>query len=68
MPSLTNNAVVRYFREAKEELQKVTWPSREATLRYTVAVVIFCAVLAVYFGLLDWLLNKGLEALVSLTS
>lgn len=68
MPSITNNAAVRYLREAKEELTKVTWPSKEETLRYTVATVIFSAVLAAYFGLLDWLLNKLLAAIVSLVA
>lgn len=68
MPSLTNNAVVKYFREAKEELQKVTWPSKEQTIRYSLAVLAMCVVVAAYFGLLDWLLTKGLEALVSLVA
>lgn len=68
MPSLTNNAVVTYFREAKEELKKVTWPTKQEVMRYTIAVIVMCAALAVYFGLLDWLLTKGLEALVGITS
>lgn len=68
MSALTNNAVIKYFRDAKEELKKVTWPSRQETLRFTIAVVVMSAALAVYFGLLDWLLTKGLEALVAVTS
>lgn len=68
MPSLTNNTVIKYFRDAKEELKKVTWPTKEETVRYTIAVIAMCAALAVYFGLLDWLLTKGLEALVGITS
>lgn len=68
MPSLTNNAVVKYFRDAKEELKKVTWPTKEETVRYTIAVIVMSAVLAAYFGLLDWLLTKALGALVGLTA
>lgn len=68
MASVTNNAVVNYFRTSYQELKKVTWPSRANTIRYTVAVIVMCAVVAAYFGLLDWLLTKGLEALVSVTS
>lgn len=68
MPSLTQNAMVRYFREAKEELAKVTWPTKQETLRYSLIVIAMCVGVAAYFGLLDWLLTKGLEALVSVTS
>ncbi len=68
MNALANNMVTRYFREAYEELKKVTWPSRDEVIRYTIAVVIMGVVLGVYFGLADWALSKGLEALVSFTS
>ena len=68
MNALTNNAATRYFREAYEELKKVTWPSREDVLRYSIAVIAMGVVLGVYFGVVDWLLSKGLEALVNFTS
>ncbi len=68
MATLTNNAVVNYFRTSYEELRKVTWPSRADTIRYTIAVIVMCVAVAAYFGLLDWLLNMGLAALVAATS
>lgn len=68
MKALVNNPVTRYFREAYEELKKVTWPSREEVIRYALAVVVMCVVVGVYFGLVDWLLSQGLAALVGLTS
>lgn len=68
MATLTNNAVVNYFRTSYEELRKVTWPSRTETIRYTLAVILMCVLVATYFGLLDWALSKGLAALVAVTS
>ncbi len=68
MATLANNAVVNYFRSSYEELKKVTWPSKAATVRYSIAVIVMCAVVAAYFGGIDWLLNKGLEALITVTS
>ncbi len=68
MSALTNNAAVRYFREAYEELKKVTWPSRQDTVRYSVAIMVMSVVLGAYFGLFDWLMTRGLAALVNLTS
>lgn len=66
--SLINNKVVKYFREAKQELEKVAWPTQEQTTRYSIIVVVFVLILAVYFGVLDYLLNLGLEGLIYLTS
>ncbi len=63
-----DNPVVNYFRTSYEELRKVTWPSREQTIRYAITTVILCAALAAYFGLLDFALSQGLKALVSVTS
>lgn len=68
MPSIANNPVVKYFREAKVELEKVAWPTKKDTLLYSGTVLVLCAAVAVYFGVLDWALNQGLEALVRLTS
>lgn len=68
MVAITNNVAVRYVREAYEELKKVAWPTKRETVLYSSAVMGLCLVLAVYFGLLDWALSKGLEALVALTA
>lgn len=68
MNIITNNPATRYFREAYEELKKVTWPSREDVLRYSIAVIAMGVVVGVYFGLVDWILSKGLAALVNFTS
>lgn len=62
--TILNNPVVRYFREAREELRKVTWPSRRDVLIYSGFVIAVCVIVAAYFGLLDFLLTKGLDALV----
>lgn len=55
-----------YFREVRDEMQKVTWPSKTQTFRYSVTVVIFCVVLGAFFAVLDLGLNAGLEQLLSL--
>ncbi len=68
MSKISNNIAVKYIRESKQELEKVTWPNQKETTRYSIMVIIISIVLAVYFGALDWLFNKGLEALISLSS
>ncbi len=68
MASLTNNIAVRYFREAYEELKKVSWPTKREAIMYSSIVTGMCLALAVYFGLIDWLLSQGLEELVRITT
>jgi preprotein translocase SecE subunit len=65
----TRNPVVwiyRYFRESKEELQKVTWPSRQDTIRYSTLVVVVVVGMGAFFAALDWALNLGFTELLKL--
>jgi preprotein translocase subunit SecE len=57
-----------YVNEAKEEMKKVTWPSRKETMKYSVIVIVLSLLIAGFFGGLDWILNQGLEWLISLTA
>ena len=48
----------KYFREVKQELKKVAWPSREELTTYTIVVFGVTTILTlVVFGL-DWAFNK----------
>jgi len=61
------NKLFSYLREAKEELEKVAWPTQKQTTRYTIVVIVISAIIALYFGIIDYLLNLGLEALLKLS-
>lgn len=52
---------VRFFKEAREELKKVTWPDRKTTTRYTVIVVIASLFVGVVIGGIDYLFTRILE-------
>jgi preprotein translocase subunit SecE len=60
--------LIRYFKESHEELRKVSWPNRKTASRYSIIVIVLCVVIALFFGGMDWLLNKGMEWLIALTS
>lgn len=53
--------VVRSFKDMYAELKKVTWPSRNELVNYTLVVLAFMAAMAVIIGLID----GGAAALVS---
>ncbi|MBI4128371.1 MAG: preprotein translocase subunit SecE [Parcubacteria group bacterium] len=50
--------VFAFFREVREELAKVTWPSQRDTTRATLVVIGLSLALALFLGLLDYLLNR----------
>lgn len=49
--------VIDFFKEVKEELVKVVWPSREQTIRYTVLVILVAVAVGLFLGGLDYLLT-----------
>lgn len=56
----------QYLRESKEELEKVTWPTRQQTLRYSLLVVAASIGMGLFFAGLDASLSLGFEKLVGL--
>lgn len=55
------SSIVNYLRSSKAELQKVTWPSRKDTIRYSALVLSVSVLVAVFFAALDY----GLGTLVT---
>lgn len=56
------NAFLDYFRTSKEELEKVSWPSKNDTIRYSTLIIVGSVAAALFFGALD----LGLGRLVQL--
>lgn len=48
---------ITFLKEVREELNKVAWPSREQTIRYTVLVIIVAVVVGLFLGGLDYVLT-----------
>jgi len=48
------------------ELKKVTWPTRNNTIRLTVIVVAISLIIGFYIGIIDSLLAIGLEFMTNL--
>ncbi len=46
--------IITYLKEARLELKKVSWPKRQETIRYTVAVIVMSLALAAFLGGLDF--------------
>ncbi len=64
LPSWIPRAPVRFLLEAYYELKRVRWPSREETIRLTVAVVAFSVVMGAFLGLVDFIFAQLFELLL----
>jgi len=58
------SSAINYFRSARSELEKVTWPSRNEVIRYSALVIVTCVVLAAFFAALDLGLSRGVTTLL----
>jgi preprotein translocase subunit SecE len=52
--------LVDYVKSSKAELLKVSWPSKQDTIRYSVLVIVASAIVAIFFAVLDIGLERGI--------
>jgi len=62
----SRNPIIRYFQETREELRKVTWPSREEAWRLTLIVLGVTVAFMIFLGSLDFLFQKLASLLLQL--
>jgi len=46
------------------EMRKVTWPTKKQTINYSLLVIGMSIFMALFFGILDYILNIGLEKII----
>lgn len=55
---------VKFLIETKEELQKVTWPSRTEVTKLTIIVLTLSLIVGIYIGGIDLIFTKLLETIL----
>lgn len=63
-PTEKKNGLVTYLKGAREELKKVTWPTRKETWKKSWIVIWFSIGFAVFLGLADYVFNQLVEVLI----
>jgi preprotein translocase subunit SecE len=53
-----------YFADVRQELQKVSWPTRQELYGSTVIVLVMCFILAIFVFGIDQLINRLLNMVV----
>lgn len=47
-----------FFIKSKQELKKVNWPTKKETIRYTIFVISFSLILAIFLAFFDFIFEN----------
>ncbi len=56
--------IKQFLKEVRQEVKKVTWPTKGETIRYSLMVVVASLVVAIYLGGLDYVVTGILERFI----
>lgn len=59
------NRLFTYFRDSKDELKRVVWPSRQETTKHTLLVIGISLGVAAFLGIMDYFFSYLLQRLIS---
>ncbi len=59
-----SNRIKTFLQDSRQELKRVNWPTRNETAKYTLFVIAFSVLVAVFLGILDFGFMQILENLV----
>ena len=57
-------AVSQFLKEVRQEVKKVTWPTKQETMRYSLMVIVASLIVAIYLGGVDYLVKVLLDYFV----
>jgi len=57
--------IINYLKEVVAEAKNVTWPTRQQTIYFTIAVLAISVIIAYYLGFLDFIFGQGLKFLLT---
>lgn len=55
------NKITQFLKEARAELMKVNWPTRQQTINYTLIVIGISIAVALFLGGLDYIFEQILN-------
>ena len=52
---------IQFFRQVKQEVKKVTWPTKKEVIQTSIMVLIIVAIAATFFFVVDQILGWGVQ-------
>lgn len=65
---MAKTSPAKFVREVRQEVAKVTWPTRKETTITTIMVFVMVALMATFFFLVDQVLSYGVRLVLGLGS
>jgi preprotein translocase subunit SecE len=59
---------LNFVQQVRVEASKIIWPTRRETVTTTVMVFIMATIVAIFFFLIDSIIGKGLELILTIGS
>ena len=53
-----------FFSDSFNELRRVTWPSREETIRLSIMVIVVASIIGTFLGIFDLLFSKLFDVIL----
>jgi preprotein translocase subunit SecE len=63
---MAKGSPAQFIREVRQELAKVTWPTRKETVATTLSVVAMSALAALFFFVVDQVIAFGVQLILGL--
>jgi len=64
--SMAKISPIQFFRQVKQEVKKVTWPTRKEVLQSSFMVIVLVAIAATFFFFVDQLLGWAVKLIFNL--
>jgi len=63
---LAKTSPAQFFRQVRQEVSKVTWPSRKETTVTTAMVFVMVILASLFFLVVDWVLGRAVSTILGL--
>jgi preprotein translocase subunit SecE len=63
---MANTTPAKFIREVRQELNRITWPTRKETMVSTVMVLVLVAIAAVFFISVDFVVGTIIRAFIGI--
>ena len=57
--------VINFIHESRDELKKVTWPTRDEVTSFTIVVIVSVIIVSLFLWMIDTFLGKIINAVMS---
>ncbi len=62
---MARTSPIQFIQQVRQEVSKVTWPSRKETVITTAMVIVMVIIMSIFFLIVDQILGKGVGLLLS---